>query len=88
MRKIELDITNIHTVKALHVYLAYKLNLPPYYGANLDALYDALGDAAGATELLLGGTPASDEMAAYLPRLTRVLEDAARENLNLKLTRV
>ena len=88
MKKVELDIANIHTVRALHVYLAYKLNLPPYYGANLDALHDGLGDAAESTELLLGGTPASDEMAAYLPRLTRVLEDAARENLNLKLTRV
>ena len=31
--------------------------------------------------------PASDEMAAYLPRLTRVLEDAAAENRNVELTR-
>lgn len=42
MKKVELDIGNIHTVRALHVYLAYKLNLPTYYGGNLDALYDAL----------------------------------------------
>ena len=41
MKKVELDIANIHTVRALHVYLAYKLNLPTYYGGNLDALYDA-----------------------------------------------
>ena len=40
MKKVELDIANIHTVRALHVYLAYKLNLPTYYGGNLDALYD------------------------------------------------
>lgn len=86
MRRIELDITNIHTVRALHVYLAYRLNLPAYYGANLDALYDVLGDVAEPTELLLFGEPAGEEMAAYLPRLTRVLEDAARENPNLKLT--
>ena len=79
MKKVELDIANIHTVRALHVYLAYKLNLPTYYGGNLDALYDALGDVAEPTNLVLRGAPASDEMAAYLPRLTRVLEDAAAQ---------
>ena len=87
MKKVELDIANIHTVRALHVYLAYKLNLPTYYGGNLDALYDALGDVAEPTNLVLRGAPASDELAAYLPRLTRVLEDAAAENRNVELTR-
>ena len=52
MKKVELDIANIHTVRALHVYLAYKLNLPTYYGGNLDALYDALGDVAELTRVL------------------------------------
>ena len=28
MKKVELDIANIHTVRALHVYLASHLNLP------------------------------------------------------------
>ena len=87
MKKVELDIANIHTVRALQVYLAYKLNLPTYYGGNLDALYDALGDVAEPMNLVLRGAPASDEMAAYLPRLTRVLEDAAAENRNVELTR-
>lgn len=87
MKKVELDIANIHTVRALHVYLACKLNLPTYYGGNLDALYDALGDVTEPTNLVLRGAPASDEMAAYLPRLTRVLEDAAAENRNVELTR-
>ena len=57
------------------------------FGGNLDALYDALGDVAEPTNLVLRGAPASDEMAAYLPRLTRVLEDAAAENRNVELTR-
>lgn len=88
MKKIELDITNIHTAKALHVYLAYRLDLPAYYGGNLDALYDALGEIASPVTLTLCGAPASGEMAAYLPRLTQVMEDAAQENPNLKLERV
>lgn len=86
MKKIEMDITNIQTVKALHVYLAYRLDLPTYYGGNLDALYDVLGDIACPTELALRGAPASVEMAAYLPKLTRVLEDAAAENRFLNIT--
>ena len=40
MKTIRLDVTNIGTVKALHVYLAYMLDLPDYYGRNLDALHD------------------------------------------------
>ena len=50
-------------------------------------IVNALGDVAEPTNLVLRGAPASDEMAAYLPRLTRVLEDAAAENRNVKLTR-
>lgn len=87
MKRIELDITNIHTVKALHVYLAYRLDLPAYYGGNLDALYDVLGDIAKKTALVLRGAPESEEMAAYLPRLVRVLEDAARDNDRLVFSR-
>lgn len=80
MKTIRLDVTNIGTVKALHVYLAYMLDLPAYYGGNLDALHDVLGEIGEETRIVLAGQPASDEMAAYLPRLARVLADAAQEN--------
>ena len=53
----------------------------------VETVLDALGDVAEPTNLVLRGAPASDEMAAYLPRLTRVLEDAAAENRNVELTR-
>lgn len=84
MKTIALDVTNIRTVKALHVYLAYRLDLPDYYGGNLDALHDVLGDIAGQTRIVLTGQPASGEMAAYLPRLVRVFQDAAQENGRLR----
>lgn len=84
MKTIELDVTNIGTVKALHVYLAYKLDLPAYYGRNLDALYDVLGDIGEETRIVLSGQAASEEMAAYLPRLVRVMEHAAGENGTLR----
>jgi len=88
MRRIELDLAHIATVRALHIYLRFMLDLPEYYGGNLDALYDCLTDIGEETELcVLGGGEASAEMAAYGPRLWRVLEDAQRENEKLKVTR-
>ena len=80
MKTITLEIEHIHTVRALHIYLAYMLDLPAYYGKNLDALHDALCEESCPRRIVLAGTPASEEMAAYLPRLVRVLEDCAQEN--------
>ena len=80
MKTIRLEIEHIHTVRALHVYLAYMLELPAYYGKNLDALHEVLCEESEEKRLVLTGAPASEEMAAYLPRLERVLEDCAQEN--------
>ena len=81
MKTIELELTNIHTVQALHIYLRYRLRLAPHYGGNLDALYDALCEESEPTRIVLRvDEQLSAEMAAYLPRLCAVLADAAREN--------
>ena len=45
-----------------------------------------LGEMDRRTRVVLtGGGEASDEMAAYLPRLSQVLRDAAEENANLSV---
>ena len=80
MRTIELDIRSIHTVRALHVYLRYMLRLAPHYGCNLDALHDVLGEIDRPTRLIVREKGATGEVAALLPRLWRVLSDAAEEN--------
>lgn len=87
MKRIKLDIGCIHTVRALHIYLAYMLDLPAYYGKNLDALYDVLSEESEPMLIELAGAPASEEMAAYLPRLVRVLEDCAQENEQVSIAR-
>ena len=87
MRTITLELAHIETTAALHIYLQYMLGLPPYYGRNLDALHDVLGEIGEQTCIVLAGEPASEEMAAYLPRLARVLEDAAQENPALQIER-
>lgn len=87
MKTIKLDITNIQTVKALHIYLAWKLGFPAYYGKNLDALHDLLGECDEPMQILLTGEAASEEMTAYLPRVERVLDDCAEENAYLHYER-
>ncbi|MBP2001449.1 ribonuclease inhibitor [Paenibacillus shirakamiensis] len=42
MRSLILDGKNIDTREALHTALREALDLPSYYGNNLDALWDAL----------------------------------------------
>ena len=80
MKTIRLEIGHIHTVRALHIYLAYMLDLPAYYGKNLDALHDALCEESNPMHIVLSGAASSEEMAAYLPRLERVMNDCAQEN--------
>lgn len=83
MKKITLDIRNIETVAALHIYLQYMLDLPDYYGRNLDALHDCLTEMSGDTGITVLAQGARGETAAYLPRLLQVLGDAACENPRL-----
>lgn len=81
MNRIELDVRNIFTVRALHIYLAYRLDLPAHYGKNLDALYDVLTEESRTAAIRITGTKeAQGELTAYMPKLLRVFEDAAGEN--------
>lgn len=84
MKTIEIDLRCIQTVRALHIYLQYRLGLPAHYGRNLDALFDCLTEIPEETCLTLRiDTTPSAEMMAFLPRLRRVLEDAQRANPRL-----
>ena len=85
MKTITLDITNIETVRALHIYLAYMLSFPAYYGKNLDALYDCLTDVSEPTRIILHTKGVRGEMAAYMPRLMQVFRDCAQENSRLTI---
>ena len=86
MRTVIIDTRNIATVAALQRYIQYLFDFPEYYGRNLDALCDMLGEMDRRTRIVLaGGGEASAEMAAYLPRLAQVLCDAAAQNANLSV---
>lgn len=61
-----------------HDYLAEALNLPEYYGKNLDALYDCLTEIS--CEIVLINASAVDK------DIIDTFKDAAGENDFLKLT--
>lgn len=100
MKKVELDFGRCVSKEEVHEYLKETFGFPDYYGKNLDALYDVLGDVAEDTEILfmedeegscgewvVDGESAvrSDEMVWYLRKVRRVIEDAAEENNHLYL---
>ncbi len=86
MQELTLDITPFEEKVSLHRYLKERLDLPFYYGANLDALYDELSSITEPTRVtLIYSTSPRGRMIEYTPRLLRVFDDAARENYNLTL---
>ncbi len=81
MRKVTLDCAAIETTAGLHLQLAELLDLPEYYGSNLDALYDCLGDIRRDICLVLANADALEPaLGDYAARFFRLLEQAAREN--------
>lgn len=65
-------------------YLSARLELPEWWGRNLDALYDCLTEP-GEPRLLVLADRAAMEETSFGRRLLRVLEDAAEDNPSLQL---
>lgn len=86
MKTIEFDVSVIKTRKNLHEYLKNELNLPDYYGNNLDALADSLYELNEEYQIIFG----RDEMKAitrnsYAYNMYKILQQAANEGLNIKI---
>ncbi len=84
-REITLDLTCFEEKISLHRYLKETLDLPFYYGANLDALHDELASEMLPTRITVQ-YPAQPkgQMENYMPRLLRVMSDTAQENYHLE----
>ena len=70
-----------------HSHLADRLELPTYYGRNLDALYDVLTELGEETELILSDPAAVvQQMGKYGEALLATMQEAAEENPKLIVT--
>lgn len=72
---------------AAHSHLAQRLDLPTYYGRNLDALYDVLTEIGTDTELILEDPAAVVEnLGKYGEALLSTMQEAAEANPHLIIT--
>lgn len=86
MKHCILDGEAIKTREQLHETLQRELELPDWYGKNLDALYDCLTDSHDPISIEFQNL---DALAAHLGRYARALEqvirDAAEENAQIEI---
>ena len=86
MMMAQLHLEGLTDRAALHDLLIGALNLPDYYGRNLDALYDILTERGEQTILWVYPDAEADaRLGGYLTALLRTLQDAAAENPALSL---
>ncbi len=85
-RRLVLNAKRMPARDKAHAHLKKRLRLPKWYGNNLDALNDCLGEIASPTCIVLRHAPLLESMPdGYGMRLRGVLEHAAQENANLRL---
>ena len=78
MREIILDCSNITDKGQLHEALQEALQLPEWYGKNLDALFDCLTELDVETHLILQNWNCD---TAFACGFESVFADAAAENI-------
>lgn len=72
--------------RAAHDHLTERLELPEYYGRNLDALYDLLTERSRPTRLVVRHRETIlSWLGEYGSALCRTLEDADRANPRLEV---
>lgn len=87
MKTIRLDAARLRGRTEAMDLLERELDLPDWWGRNLDALHDCLTDLCQPLRLELENRDAATA-AFFGRRLLRVLEDSARENPCLELADV
>ena len=79
MRKCIIDGSAMLSREAAHGELRRALDLPEYYGANLDALYDC-ASTADAELTLVQPAPMLNALTSYGCKLLATLYEAAESN--------
>lgn len=87
-RALRLNARRMNTRERAHAHLKARLHLPPWYGDNLDALQDCLGEIGEPTRVIIRHAPELVRtLGDYGTKLLGVLARAAEENPNLRIER-
>ncbi len=71
-----IDVSNAQNRNDLHDILSKSLDLPSYYGRNLDALYDCMSDLFSGNQTLLcikGFSQLPDDIKTYGKRILSII---------------
>lgn len=81
-REFVIDGERITDKQTLHAYIAGVMQLPDYYGSNLDALYDCLTEIAEPSVLKIINSDKLEEKVGkdYFDAFKQMLADATDEN--------
>ena len=82
-RVYTLNARRMETKESAHTHLKRRLRLPDYYGGNLDALADCLGEIGEPAVIRVRYAGRPDE--TYGAGILRVLQEAAERNANITL---
>ena len=86
MKHYSVDLRKIYTRESLHQALMDALELPDYYGKNLDALMDCMTEIREDCEIELTGlSELTDNLMEYAERFLTTLHLAAFENHHITL---
>lgn len=77
MQEIELDGRRMDTRALAHAHLKRQLNLPAYYGNNLDALADCLGELSDCAIVLRYPNAMLNALGAYGQQILKVFQQAS-----------
>ncbi len=80
MKIVVLDGRKMTDRETAHTYIKRKLQLPEYYGKNLDALYDCLCEMSGVQIILTYVSEMKDNLRRYADNLLNVFEAAEEKN--------
>lgn len=86
MKSVVLDAQSLESRETLHATLAQALELPAWYGNNLDALFDCLTTLSEETTLTIPDEATlSASLGPYGLRFLRVCRAAAEENERVRV---
>lgn len=85
MKRIQLSAAGWDTPAAAHAALSDALGFPGYYGRNLDALADCLGEVSDTQLVLEDCARAAAQMPEAWPGFLAVFLDAAQNNPGLEI---